>query len=35
MLNQHFAAADKHGNGSLSQTDVDAHGAEMAATPGG
>ena len=35
MLYQHFSAADKDGNGSLSQAEVDGHRAEMAATPGG
>lgn len=35
MLHQHFAAADKDGNGSLSQAEVDGHRAEMAPKPGG
>lgn len=35
MLSQHFAMADKDGNGKLSQSEVDAHRAEMAAKPGG
>lgn len=35
MLHQHFSAADKDGNGSLSQAEVDGHRAEMAAKPGG
>lgn len=35
MLSQHFAAADKDGDGKLSQSEVDAHRAEMAAQPGG
>jgi hypothetical protein len=35
MLYEHFAAADKDGNGSLSQAEVDGHRAEMAAKPGG
>ncbi|HEY0660371.1 MAG TPA: EF-hand domain-containing protein [Lysobacter sp.] len=35
MLSQHFAAADKDGDGKLSKPEVDAHRAEMAAPPGG
>lgn len=35
MLSQHFATADKDGDGKLSQSEVDAHRAEMAAKPGG
>ena len=35
MLHQHFAEADKDGNGSLSQAEVDGHRAAMAAKPGG
>lgn len=35
MLNQHFATADKDGDGKLTKSEVDAHRAEMAATPGG
>jgi hypothetical protein len=35
MLHEHFSAADKDGNGSLSQAEVDGHRAEMAAKPGG
>jgi hypothetical protein len=35
MLSQHFATADKDGDGKLSKSEVDAHRAEMAAAPGG
>ena len=35
MLSQHFSAADKDGDGKLSQAEVDGHRAEMAANPGG
>lgn len=35
MLSQHFATADKDGDGKLSKSEVDAHRAEMAAKPGG
>ena len=35
MLSQHFSAADKDGDGKLSQSEVDGHRAEMAANPGG
>lgn len=35
MLSEHFTAADKDSDGKLSKTEVDAHRAEMAATPGG
>jgi len=35
MLSQHFAVADKDGDGKLSNAEVDAHRAEMAASPGG
>lgn len=35
MLSQHFATADKDGDGKLSQSEVDAHRAEMAAMPPG
>lgn len=35
MLNQHFSAADKDGDGKLSKAEVDGHRAEMAAKPGG
>lgn len=34
MLSQHFATADKDGDGKLSKSEVDAHRAEMAAKPG-
>jgi hypothetical protein len=34
MLSQHFSAADKDGDGKLSQTEVDSHRAEMAQKPG-
>jgi hypothetical protein len=33
MLRQHFTQADKDGNGSLSQAEVDAHRTEMAGKP--
>jgi len=35
MLSQHFAAADKDGDGKLSKAEVDAHRAAMPAKPGG
>ena len=35
MLSQHFATADKDGDGKLSKSEVDAHRAEMMAKPGG
>jgi len=35
MLSQHFATADKDGDGKLSKSEVEAHRAEMAAKPGG
>jgi len=35
MLSQHFSTADKDMDGKLSKAEVDAHRAEMAATPGG
>ena len=35
MLSQHFSAADKDGDGKLTQSEVDGHRAEMAANPGG
>ncbi|GAB3351887.1 EF-hand domain-containing protein [Lysobacter tyrosinilyticus] len=35
MLSQHFATADKDGDGKLSKAEVDAHRAAMMAKPGG
>lgn len=35
MLSQHFATADKDSDGKLTKSEVDAHRAEMATSPGG
>ena len=35
MLSQHFATADKDGDGKLSKSEVDGHRAEMMPKPGG
>jgi hypothetical protein len=35
MLSQHFATADKDGDGKLSKSEVEGHRAEMAGKPGG